>query len=191
MQSKRLHQLVGVAALAGLGFIMMSIEFPIMPAFPFLKLDPSDLTILLGVLLYGIRGGVEVAVMRSLLHFIMTGAGVVNLIGDTASVLASIAFMLPLALAIRQGYTARRALLSLLLGIVFLTFMMSVLNYFVLMPMYTVAFGLNLHMSLMKYVLIGVVPFNLIKGAVITGLFLVLARTLQPWLLRRSASLSR
>lgn len=191
MQSKRLHQLVGVAALAGLGVIMMGFEIPIMPAFPFLKLDPSDLTILLGVLIFGVSGGIEVAVIRSFLHFIITGASVVNLIGDSAALLASIAFMLPLALIVRRGYTARRAAAGLAVGTVMLTLVMSVLNYFVLMPMYAAAFGMTLPVSLMRYVLIGVVPFNLIKGTAISTLFLVLARTLQPWLVRRRTLASR
>ncbi|WDF81597.1 ECF transporter S component [Lacticaseibacillus pabuli] len=188
MNSSKLHKLVGVAALAGLGFILMSFEVPIIPAFPFLKLDASDLVILIGVLLYGFSGGVEVAVIRSLLHFIVTGASVVNLIGDTTSVLASIAFAAPLAIMIRKNYDWKRAAIGLGIGIVALTVVMSVLNYLVIMPMYLAVFGLNLHMSTLRYVLIGVVPFNLIKGAVLTGLFLVLARMLSPWLAHRRAA---
>ena len=187
MNSSKLHKLVGVAALAGLGFILMSFEVPIIPAFPFLKLDASDLVILIGVLIYGFSGGVEVAVIRSLLHFIVTGASVVNLIGDTASVLASIAFVAPLAIMIHKHYDWKRAAIGLGIGVIALTVVMSVLNYLIIMPMYMAAFGLNIHMSTLRYVLIGVVPFNLIKGVVLTGLFLVLARMLSPWLAHRRA----
>jgi riboflavin transporter FmnP len=40
-------------------------------------------------------------------------------------------------------------------------------------------------MSLAKYLLIGVVPFNLIKGAVLTLVFLIFAKVLAPWLAKQ------
>lgn len=182
MRQVKLHKLVAVAVLAALGFILMNFAIPIIPAFPFLTLDLSDLTVLLAVLLFGFSAGVETALVRSLLHFILTGAGVVNLIGDTAAFFASVLFVLPVALALRSGYDWRRALGALLSGTLVLVLFMSVLNYFVLMPMYMAAFGLNLHMGLAKYLLVGVVPFNLIKGAVLTAAFMLFAKVLAPWL---------
>ena len=185
MRSINLHKLVAVAVLAALGFVLMNFAIPVIPAFPFLTLDLSDLTVLLAVLLFGLSAGVETALVRSLLHFILTGAGVVNLIGDTAAFFASVLFVLPVALALRNGYNWRRALGALLGGTVVLTIFMSILNYFVLMPMYMTAFGLNIHMSLTKYLLVGVVPFNLIKGVVLTVVFLVFAKVLAPWLAKQ------
>jgi riboflavin transporter FmnP len=40
-------------------------------------------------------------------------------------------------------------------------------------------------MSLTRYVLIGVVPFNLIKGIVVSVAFFAIAKALAPWLARR------
>ena len=78
----KVHRLVGIALLAAIGYVLMMFSFPIIPAFPFLKLDLSDLVVLLGGLLYGPVGGIAVAFVRSLVHFALTGGGVVNLIGD-------------------------------------------------------------------------------------------------------------
>ncbi len=77
----KVHRLVGIALLAAIGYVLMMFSFPIIPAFPFLKLDLSDLVVLLGGLLYGPVGGIAVAFVRSLVHFALTGGGVVNLIG--------------------------------------------------------------------------------------------------------------
>jgi len=40
----------------------------------------------------------------------------------------------------------------------------------------------NLGMSMTKYVFIGLVPFNLIKGALVTVVFAVLYLRILPWL---------
>jgi riboflavin transporter FmnP len=42
-------------------------------------------------------------------------------------------------------------------------------------------------MSTTKYVLIGVVPFNLIKGVVVSVVFFALAKALMPWLDKQQA----
>ncbi|MEO2873773.1 ECF transporter S component, partial [Lacticaseibacillus paracasei] len=64
--SSKVHRLVGIALLAAIGYVLMMFSFPIIPAFPFLKLDLSDLVVLLGGLLYGPAGGIGVAFIRSL-----------------------------------------------------------------------------------------------------------------------------
>ncbi len=190
MHSSKLHKMVGIAVLAAIGFVLMNFAIPIIPAFPFLTLDLSDLVILLAVLLYGVSGGVEVALIRTLLHFVITGASVVTLIGDTAAFLASVAFMLPLALLVKDNYNWRRALTGIVFGTIALTLVMSLLNYFVLMPMYVTALGFKLNVSLGAYVLTGVVPFNLIKGVIVGAVFLVVARMLNWWLARNRQQLT-
>ncbi|HAJ55645.1 MAG TPA: ECF transporter S component, partial [Lactobacillus sp.] len=47
-----------------------------------------------------------------------------------------------------------------------------------------------LGMSLTRYVLIGVVPFNLIKGVVISVAFFAIAKALAPWLARQEMQMS-
>lgn len=182
MRNTKLHRNVGVAVLGAVGYVLMLFEFPVLPAFPFLKLDVSDLVVLLAVLLYGWRGGVLAAFIRSGLHFLLTGAGLINLVGDGAGFLASVGLMLPLAILIQREYNFRRAALGLAGGVVSLTIIMSVLNLLVIMPMYMALLHFQLGMSTMRYILIGVVPFNLIKGVVVAVLFLVVAKVLNYWL---------
>lgn len=174
------HKLVGIALLAGIGFILMFLSVPLI--FPFLKLDLSDITVLLGGLLYGPLGGIGVAFVRSLLHFLMTGAGLINLVGDTAAFIASVGFMLPIV----WGETHKvKAPLSLAAGTISLTLVMSILNLVLIMPMYMAVMNFQLGMSTLRYVLIGVVPFNLIKGVVVSTVFFVIARAILPRLMRQ------
>ncbi|WP_262314570.1 ECF transporter S component [Lacticaseibacillus parakribbianus] len=183
MSSSKLHRLVGVALLAAVGFVLqMFLEFPILPAFPFLKLDLSDLTVLLGGLLYGPVGGVMTAFVRSLLHYVLTGGGVINLVGDGASFIASVGFMWPVVAMMKNKNSLGRQIGGLVAGTLSLTVIMSVLNWLVIMPMYLAVMNFSLGMSTLKYVLIGVVPFNLIKGVVVSAVFFALAKALMPWL---------
>ena len=72
---------------------------------------------------------------------------------------------------------------------------MSIANYFVITPLYLMFLGLNatqmLGMSLANYVLIGIVPFNLIKGFIVSAVFLVLHAQLLPWLSRKQHQLEQ
>ena len=95
MRVSKVRTMVGVAMLGAISFIVMFFEFPIILAFPFLKIDFSDVIVLLGTFIYGPIGGIGVAVIRSLLHFIMTGASLPSLVGDFAGVMASIFYLLP------------------------------------------------------------------------------------------------
>ena len=188
MSGSRVHRLVGVALLAAVGFVlMMYLAFPILPMFPFLKLDLSDLFVLLGGLIYGPGGGIMVAFVRSLLHFILTGGGVVNLIGDLAAFIASVGFMLPVVMTMKPKSGLGREVSGLALGTVSLTMIMSVLNWLVIMPMYLAVMNFPLGISVTRYVLIGVVPFNLIKGAVVSVVFFAIAKALMPWLEKQRA----
>ena len=185
MSGSKVYRLVGVAMLAAVGFVLMNFGIPLF--FPFLKLDFSDLTVLLGGLIYGPVGGIAVAFVRSLLHWVFTGGGIVNLIGDAAAFIASVGFMVPVVLAIRNHTSVPRQLLGLGLGTLSLTAIMSVLNWLVLMPLYLWAWNFKLGMSTLRYVLVGVIPFNLIKGLVISIVFFAVAKALMPWLEKHGA----
>ncbi|MCI1985953.1 MAG: ECF transporter S component [Lactobacillus sp.] len=188
MSGSKVHRLVGVALLAAVGFILqMYLAFPILPMFPFLKLDLSDLTVLLGGLLYGPAGGVAIAFVRSLVHYVMTGGGVVNLVGDLASFIASVGFMWPVVSVMKTKNSVTRQIGGLIGGTISLTVMMSILNWLVIMPLYLAVMNFSLGMSTLRYVLIGVVPFNLIKGVVVSIVFFAFAKALMPWLDKQQA----
>ena len=77
-------KMVSIAMLAAIGTVLQFVAFPIMPAFV-LKIDFSDIPILLGMFLYGPLAGVITAFVRSLLHLFLTGLAPQNMVGDFAS----------------------------------------------------------------------------------------------------------
>ncbi|MDT2596074.1 ECF transporter S component [Enterococcus dongliensis] len=189
MKNLRLQKMTAVAVAAAMGLILQFIAFPIVPMFPFLKLDFSDIPVLINMFIFGPLTGVATAFIRSLLHLTMTGFSVDNMIGDFASFFASTLYTLPIFLLFRKKNTSKRVL-GLGLGILAMTLFMSIANYFVITPLYLKAFGLTagqmLGMGLGRYILVGIVPFNLLKGMIVSVAFLVLHAKLLPWLSKKT-----
>lgn len=197
MKNTRVQKMVMVAMFAAIGLVLQFIAFPIMPAFSFLKIDFSDIPVLISMFLFGPVAGVATAFLRSLLHLVTTGFSPDNLVGDVASFLATTIFTLPIFYFFKQNkkHANRNKILGVVTGTLAMTIFMSIANYFVITPLYLIFFGLNanqmLGMPLVNYVLIGIVPFNLIKGFIVSAAFLVLHAKLLPWLSRKQHALEQ
>ncbi|EPH94617.1 MULTISPECIES: ECF transporter S component [unclassified Enterococcus] len=197
MKNTRVQKMVAVALFAAIGLVLQYIAFPIMPAFSFLKIDFSDIPVLISMFLFGPLAGIVTAFLRSVLHLMTTGFSPDNLVGDTASFLASMIYTLPIFYFFRskKHSVGRNKFWGVISGTLAMTAFMSVANYFVITPLYLMFFGLNaqqmLGMPLANYILIGILPFNLIKGFIVSAAFLVLHAKLLPWLARKQNQLEQ
>ncbi|MGX7172803.1 ECF transporter S component [Enterococcus ratti] len=196
MKNTRVQKMVAVALFAAIGLVLQYVAFPIMPTFGFLKIDFSDIPVLLSMFLFGPISGVMTAFLRSLLHLITTGFSPDNLVGDTASFLATTIFTLPIFYFFHKKINVgKNKVFGMIVGTFAMTLFMSIANYFVITPLYLMFLGLTasqmLGMSLTSYVLIGIVPFNLIKGFIVSIAFLVLHAKLLPWLSRKQHQLAK
>ncbi len=55
--SNKVQKMVSVSMFAAMGLVMQFVAFPILPVFPFLKIDFSDIPVLLSMFLYGPMAG--------------------------------------------------------------------------------------------------------------------------------------
>lgn len=190
MKNNRVQKMVVVSMLAAIGIVLQMFDFPIMPSFAFLKLDFSDIPVMIGMFLYGPLVGIATAFVRSLGHLAITGFSFNNMIGDVAAFFASVMFTLPMYLFFKENSSKMiKKVAGVTSGILLMTLFMSVANYFVITPLYLTAFGVNanqfLGTSLANYILIGIVPFNIIKGGIVSAVFMILHAKLLPWLSRQ------
>lgn len=184
MNNLTIRRLTLGACLAAISYLLMFVSFVVIPLVPFMKLDFSDLPILVAFCLLGTAGGVQVAFLRSLLYFIISGPSLPNLIGVSLSFLATLSFCLPLYYVLRrQKLTAKDKIIAVLIATLSLTLILSLVNWLVTIPLYMQLLGLKLSLPLPQMILYGVVPFNLIKGVVVGSLFLLLYAKLHPWML--------
>ncbi|MFL2116387.1 ECF transporter S component [Marinilactibacillus psychrotolerans] len=182
MSSIKTHKTVGIAILASLAWIISMFAFPILPASSFLKIDFSDLPILFGMYVYGPVGGIVIAFIRSLLSFVQKGGEAGLPIGDTAQFIASLSFTLPIYLIItRYGLKLKKKVVASILGTITLTIVMSLLNWVFLVPAYMAVMGFEVG-PLSDYLLLAIIPFNLIKGTIVSVIFFAAFQKLYPWL---------
>ena len=166
----KFHDIVGVSIFAALGTILMFFEFPVLLWLPFLKVDLSDVVAVIGTFAFGPVGGILIALLKSMVHLLVTGTGLAGLIGDGAAFVGSVALLLPFA----HFWKKDKKIMAVIAGTLSLTVIMSLLNYFVVMPLYMNVVGMQLNMSLSKYVATGVVPFNIIKALIISAAVIII-----------------
>lgn len=184
MQTSNTKKMVGIAMLAALATILISFGFPIIPGVSFLKVDFSDIPVLIGMFLYGPVGGTMVAFIRSLLHYIQTGGDAGYPIGDTASFIASVAYTLPIYLIMKSMVNNTKTIIfANIVGSLSLAVILSLVNYFFLLPLYLKVLNFSVG-PIRDYILMGVIPFNIIKGAIVSTVFIMLYAKLKTWLQR-------
>jgi riboflavin transporter FmnP len=177
--SGRNHQLittrlVEMSVLAGCSYVLMFFSFPIIPIVPYMKIDFSDMPILIGAVLFGPVGGMTIAGLKSILYWVTTGASIPGLIGVGSSFISSVvliwAFYLVNQVASKLG-GVKKVILVIATMAISLAIVMSALNWAAVIPLYMKVIGLKLSLPLATIIMAGVVPFNLIKGIVVGGLF--------------------
>ncbi|WP_137625576.1 ECF transporter S component [Lactiplantibacillus pingfangensis] len=193
MQQTTLRRLVGIALLGACAYILMLLEFPIIPIAAWMKIDFSDIPILIGLFLYGMGGAFAITLVKLFLHSATMGFAIPDLIGSLASFLGSAVLIIAFALVLRyfHGNEKWRMPLAIILATVGLVIVESLANLTFVLPFYMQVMGMKLSVSLNTLVLIAVVPFNLIKGLLVGGVFWLVYHRLAKWLGSRNQLMTR
>ncbi|KZT77613.1 ECF transporter S component [Lactiplantibacillus plantarum] len=193
MQHTTLHRLVGIALLGAIAYILMLLEFPILPVAPWMKIDFSDIPILIGLFLFGVGGAFVITIIKLLLHSAMMGFAIYDLIGSFASFLGTAVLILAFALVLRyyRGNPKWRMPVAIVVATIGLVVIESLANLTFVLPFYLQVMGMNLSMSLNTVVLVAVIPFNLIKGLLVGNVFWLVYQRLAKWLGNHNQLMSR
>ncbi|APT19166.1 hypothetical protein FC62_GL000250 [Amylolactobacillus amylotrophicus DSM 20534] len=183
-KNSRLSVQISWAMLGAMAFILMQFSFPIIPAFPYLKMDLSDVIVAVSAMIYGPLGATLIALIKATLDFLIKGANLMSLVGDVAAFAASVSFALPLYYLTKKNKTFFTKIAGLVAGTLMLTFVLSVLNYVIVTPLYISLAGFKLTTSLLNYILFTIIPFNLVKGLVLSIATFILMSSLVPILQR-------
>ena len=182
MIEKRTQKLTLIGILAAMSWIISFFSFPLLYWAPFLKVDFSDIPILLGMYLYGPLSGIAIGAVRSLLSYVASGGEAGFPIGDTTAFIATLVYTLPIYYAIKDGALNRKkTILSTLIGMLTLTITMALLNWLVVAPLYMRVMGFSVG-PIREYLAISVIPFNLIKGLLVSTIFFSIFYQLKDYL---------
>lgn len=176
-----LRKLVQVSILGGLAYLLTYLSVPIIPIAPYMKLDFGDIPILLATVLLSTRSGIVVALLRSLLYFIFTGISVINLIGVSSLLVASLTIIFSVTIIDQLLNSKIKYVAMIILETLSLTVIMGLMNYFIITPLYMQLTGFRLSFSLSSSIIYIVVPFNIIKGLFIGIIFVLLIKHNKTW----------
>ncbi|WP_342525741.1 ECF transporter S component [Chryseomicrobium sp. FSL W7-1435] len=184
------RKLIAVAMLSSLSFILMLLAFPL-PALPaYLKVDFSDVPALIAAITMGPVAGIAVAFLKNVLDWFISGSPTGVPVGHMANFVTSILFIAPVYLIYKKVTSTKGMYVGLIAGTLSMAVGMTLLNYLIFLPMY--AYFLNFPMesgsALMNTLIYGILPFNLIKGALITVVMILLFKKLKPYLDKVSKS---
>lgn len=189
MQSSKLLKLIIVSLLGSISALLMLLDFPL-PILPsYLKIDFSDVPALIAALIFSPIIGVAVEGIKNVLYFTIGGGEPVGVI---ANFLTGIFFIVPVAVIYRKFKGVKSVVSGLVVGTIMMAVAMSVLNYFVILPVYATFMGME-DMSIESVkrsaVLFGILPFNIIKGIVVSMLFVPLFIKMRSWIEEKQTKL--
>jgi len=176
MKKLGVKSFVTIGMLSSLSFILMLVKFPIPPFPPYLTVDFSDIPAIIAALMFGPIAAILVELFKNILDYFITGSGTGIPIGHIANFLAGILFVLPTYYVFKVLKAKWGLMISLIVGTIFMAVFMSVFNYFVLLPAYIGLLGWEpmSNAALRKMVVASILPFNVVKGIIITIVFLLL-----------------
>lgn len=168
MKTKTLNtnRFIKLSLLSAIAVILMYIDFPVIPIFPWLKIDLSDVPALMGAFAFGPLAGVIIELMKNLLILIVKGTGTA-FVGELANFLVGVALVWPAAMVYKKNKTKKTAVLGMVLGILFIEVVGILANVYLLLPAYGMAMS---KAELMQYVTVGLIPFNGIKAILVCGI---------------------
>lgn len=191
-QSMKTKWLVKVGMLSAVAFLLQLLEFPlgIFPAF--LQIDFSDVPALLAGFSLGPAAGVVVELIKNILHLLLKNSGTGG-VGELANFLIGSAIVVPAALLYKRKHTRRMAINGLIAGTAVMTIVGVLANLYILIPFYSSAFGMPIEaivamgtevnsavIDLKTLVLYGIVPFNLLKGVMVSIVTILIYKRLSP-----------
>ncbi|GAA0119577.1 ECF transporter S component [Clostridium perfringens] len=168
MKTKTLNtnRFIKLSLLSAIAVILMYIDFPVIPIFPWLKIDLSDVPVLMGAFAFGPLAGVIIELMKNLLILIVKGTGT-GFVGELANFLVGVALVWPAALVYNKNKTKKTAILGMVLGVLCIEVVGILANVYLLLPAYGMAMSKT---ELMQYVTVGLIPFNGIKSILVCGI---------------------
>lgn len=166
-----------IAVFTALSYVLYLLDFSLLPGTPvnFLKLDFSNMFVMIGGFALGPVAGVIIAVLKELLHAITVGNTM--FIGELANVLFVLPYLLIPAIVYKNHKNIKTVIITLLSGCLVSCVVSLPVNYFLNFPAFFVFGGLGewgdgqqLLLDLWYWVLL----FNLIKTLLISlGTFLL------------------
>jgi len=186
-----------VGMFSAISAVLMLFEVPLWFAPGFYELDFSEIPVMICAFSMGPVAGVSAELCKVLLKLVLKGTSTA-FVGDFANFVVGCTLVLPAAILYYRRKSKRMAIAGLGAGTLVMTIFGSAFNAIYLLPKFSELFGLSLDViigmgtavnpaidSVWTLVLFAVVPFNILKGVIVSGVTLLLYKHISPILKSR------
>lgn len=134
--------------------------------------------------MYGPLAAVLVELIKNFIDYLMIGSEAGIPIGNFANFIAGIVFVLPTYFVFKKLNKNWGLAVSLVAGTIFMSVFMSILNYVAILPAYIILLGWDpmSTSALRQLVVAAILPFNMIKGLIVTVIFLLIYTRMRNWI---------
>lgn len=184
-----------MAILSAIACILMYIEFPLPIAPSFYKIDFSEVAALMGGFAMGPLAGVLIEAFKLILKIALKGSETA-FVGEFANFIVGCGLIIPATIIYQRNKNKKSAIVGCLLGTVMMALIGVFANIYILLPFYemvgfpisqVVALGAKitpLIHDLFSFVILCVLPFNLVKGILVSLVTFLLYKHVSPILHR-------
>lgn len=177
MKKSTYFPIVGTAMLSAIAFILMILDFPLLPAATYLKMDFSDFPCIIAAAVFGPVYGVIAELVKNLLDLIIRGIGTQLGFGNLLNFVVGCSFILPFSILMKKlkKYTVvNNLIISSAISLISMV-IVGLLSNYVIAPLF---FKYFLHIELTHDAVIAAalvsVPFNAIKATILSVLIILL-----------------
>ena len=185
---QNVRMLTMTAVLSAIAFVLAFFEFPVPLSPSFARMDLSGLPALIGAFAYGPVSGVLIELVKNALQLLTSSTGG---IGELANFIMGSSFVVAAGLIYKHHKTKKTAILACLIASVIMGVVATVVNYFILLPVFEAfmpldqliaSFGefMPFIKTKLDVVLFNAFPFNLLKGIGISIVTMLLYKRLTP-----------
>ncbi|MEE1315468.1 MAG: ECF transporter S component [Faecalimonas sp.] len=181
-----------IGMLGAIAVVLMLFEIPLPFAPSFYEIDLSEVPVLIGCFAMGPLAGVLIELIKILLNLLINGSVTAG-VGELANFVIGCSFILPAGWIYKKNHTKKGALLGLVTGTFVMTTLGCFINAYVMLPAYAAAFGMPIEKliamgtavngyidSLLTFVFFAVVPFNLLKGVLVSVIVFCIYKKIRP-----------
>ena len=161
--NKNVNRMIKISLLVAISVVLMYFDFPVIPLFPWLKIDLSEVPALMGGFAYGPLAGGAIVVLKVLLRFLIKGTQT-GFVGELANIIVGLALVMPAAWIYHRNKSKKTAIVGMVIGALVMEVLGILSNTYFLLP----AYGMQMNPAeLSKYVLVGLIPFNGLKALIV------------------------
>lgn len=187
----KVRNLVMIGMMGAISTILMIFEFGIPFSPTFVKMDFSELPIILGGFLMGPMEGFFIIIIKIVLNFLLNGTTTFG-IGELSNMIVSTGYMFPAVFIYRKIKGKKGALLGILIGVIAANIIAVIVNLYFIFPAYSKLYGMSINSivamgsavnpyvtDLFSMMCFSMIPFNIFKFGSVSIIAFVLYKKMK------------